>query len=131
MKPKPPDFFLVCTEMRSVFETRACYIEQQIKLNDKEGYLLCKVSPPIDIPNIIYNLDTVVFAPRHAGINLISINEWPMYVYVCSIVDKKALIDNCLSARDLRNIFWGTLHKTYQDANTATMRHAEQISDGK
>ena len=131
MNQKTPDFFLTCTEMRSVFETRSCYIEQQIKLNNKEGYLLCKVSPPIDIPDDIYNLDTVIFAPRHLGRTLIPINEWPMYVHVCSILNEKALSDNCLTTKDLRNIFWGTLHKTYQDANTDTMRYAKQLSKGK
>jgi hypothetical protein len=116
MTEKTPDFYLTCSELRDIFEPRSCYIKRVISINGNEGRLLCKVSPAIYIADMIIDLDTVIFAPRFVGSILTPINEWPMYVYVCEILNENAMKDGCFTSKELKIMLWGELHKTLEAA---------------
>ena len=137
MNVEKPDFFLTCTELRYVFKTRSCYVQRVVDVGQMAGCLLSKIVPEICIfdeknyKNIV--ADTVVFAPRFLGSSLNPINEWPIYVYVCKITAKEKMAPSIVSftKEDLQIILWGTLFKTYKEAEADTAMYAKQINGSK
>ena len=66
------------------------------------------------------DFDTVILTPRHAGVTINPVSEFPCFVHIAitRIVDLR--IQSPIRADDLYNIAWGDLYRTRGDAE----RHA-------
>jgi len=128
---RKPDFFLACTELNSVFDVRTCYIDHRLTVMDRDDYLLVSIFPTILLSNEEENIDKVVLAVRFQENTLFPINEWPMHVNVCKILNDSINITGCACADDIKVIFWGTLFETYDAARKETDLYADQIGRSK
>lgn len=128
---KIPDFYLTCMETSNVFDVRACYVEHRVKIKNRNEYLLVQISPPIQQYNDEKYVNKVVLAVRFSGSTLFPINEWPMNVYVCKILNEEAINTDTASINDLKIILWGSLFKSFDDAKHATEIYAKQIEGNR
>lgn len=116
-----PAFYLVSRETAAPFGPIKCFVEERL-LGRKEGddYLRVRIEPPIiGQPYGLgeRNIEDVVLATRYAGSTLHPINEWPMTVFVCRIVNEKIRHSGRASAEDLEMILIGELYPTLAEAN--------------
>lgn len=125
---KNPDFYLTSTETSNVFDVRTCYTERRLKIKNRNEYLLARISPPIQQPNGD-NIDKIVLTVRFAGNTLFPINEWPMNVYVCKVLNEETINTDAVSVDDLKIILWGSLFKSFDEAKYETEKYAKQLKD--
>jgi hypothetical protein len=111
-----PDFYLACEDLSKPFEPRCCYIEQRLSSLQRDDFLLVRISPSIEQFYGAKEIDKIVLASRFVGSTLFPINEWPMHVYVCKIVNSEICISGKANASDLEIILWGKLFHTFSDA---------------
>ena len=114
-------------EQNSVFDVRACYVEGRLNLKNNREYSLVNISPPIQQDYGDKDIDKVVMTPRFVGSTLFPINEWPMYVHVCQILNEEAIKTDTASKDDLTILLWGTLYKSFDEANNETEEYAKQL----
>lgn len=112
------DFYLTSSEGYGLEEIRSCFKVRRLLGSRLDGYMLCDIIPPIIGQPFglgAKNIAQVVFASRHGGYSIFSIQEWPMYVHVArplSDLSEKFSI----TETDLQLIGWGELFKMRADA---------------
>jgi hypothetical protein len=128
---KEPDFYLASTEMNSVFDVRKCYIDRRLTAINRDDFLAIRVFPTIILSNGKENIDNLVLAVRFQGNSLFPINEWPMHVNVCKVINESAFNPDHVCPDDLKILFWGTIFDTFEAAKKETELYADQISMSK
>ncbi|MDR1779057.1 MAG: hypothetical protein LBR14_04860 [Clostridiales Family XIII bacterium] len=124
-----PDFYLTCIEVNYVFDVRSCYIERRLRIGNNNDYLLTRVCPPILPDYETIEVSQVLLAVRFVGSTLFPINEWPMEVYVCKMLDEAAILTGTATASDFEVILWGRLHKSYDEAKRETDWQARDLAE--
>jgi len=120
-----PDFYLSSTESHSFEEPRRCWRLKRLRYGDRDDLLLVSVEPVIIGQKYGLggrDIDTVVLAPRHLGVSLFPISEWPVYVHVARVLVEAPNLDAALRLEDLQLIAWAELYETEEDARSARDR---------
>ena len=123
--------YLASRETAAPFGPIECFVEQRLS-GRKEGddYLRVRIEPAIiDQPYGLgdKNIEDVVLATRYAGSTLHPVNEWPMVVFVCRIVNENIRGAGQASARDLEVILIGELYQTLGAAQEAIGHEEHRI----
>jgi hypothetical protein len=130
MKTKP-DFFLTSTETSEVFELRKCFrLKRIVSVERPDNFLAVKISPVIlgqPYGMGANDISEVVLATRHAGRSLFPVNEWPLYVYVCRIINDGAYRLGKASAKDLEIMFWGEIYRIEDEARKVVEDYRKRI----
>jgi hypothetical protein len=128
---KEPAFYLASGETAAPFGPIKCFVEERLS-GRKEGddYLRVRIEPPIiGQPYGLgeKDIEDVVLATRYAGSTLHPINEWPMVVFVCRIVNEKIRGTGKASAEDLEVILIGELYQTLAEAEESIGHEERRI----
>ena len=114
-------FYLASAESRPTLAPRKCFVaERLVATEGRDDYLRVKIEPPIigqPYGMRDKNIEDVVLATRYAGTTLHPINEWPMTVFVCRIVNENIRHSGKASAKDLEVIVIGELYRTFDEAD--------------
>jgi len=107
---------------------RKCFIEEKLVFEGPNATaLLIRIDPPIiSAPQWAppaTTLSEAVVVAKFVGATLDPINEWPMYVYICSIVNDQFEGSGRVSSKDVSNDYWGELYPTFEDADKAVEVH--------
>jgi hypothetical protein len=83
------EFYLISTELRTPYEPRKCKIVKTLRSKIRSDMVLTEVEPPLssDIYNTSAPINMLILASRHEGKSLLSISEWPIYVYICRLLN--------------------------------------------
>ena len=119
-----PDFYLASTESSALGEPRKAWRVKRLRGDDRDDYLLIRIDPPIIGQPFglgAKDINMVIVAPRHEGVSLFPIVEWPVFVYVA-----RPLIDDIerrglIHGDDTTVIYWAELYKTEEDALNKAM----------
>ncbi len=126
-----PDFYLASGETVPLLAPRACFIEERlVAAENRDDYLRVQIDPPIVGQHLglgDHDIEEVVLATRHAETTLHPISEWPTMVYICDIVNEKIRGSGHASAKDLRILLIGDLHRTSQDADRWIGYHGSRM----
>lgn len=64
------------------------------------------------------DVNTVILAPRHEGVDLRDVNEFPCFVFIATSRMDLEAISSPIRSDDLTVIGWGELYRTELDAAT-------------
>ncbi|MBC7251431.1 MAG: hypothetical protein H5T62_14255 [Anaerolineae bacterium] len=124
-----PAFYLTSTDSRPTLVPRRCFVEERLVAAGRcDDYLRVRIEPPIiGQPYGLgdKDIEDVVLATRYAGSTLHPINEWPMTVFVCRIINEEVRHSGRASAEDLEVILIGELYRTLAEAEKS-IEHEER-----
>jgi hypothetical protein len=114
------DFFLTSSDSPELNEhPRACKVIRRLLRAGVQDSLLVEVNPPLSIDEVAgqgVEVTTVVLAPRHVGVSLLSPTQYPIYVHVAMpLADDIVTVTN----DNTRSIMWGDVYATESDARRA------------
>ncbi len=111
-------YYLSSLDSKQFENAREFEVIKQISLqsgfNQKEGWLV-KISPNLVGQNYGLggeDIDYLILTPRHIGISIEDIKQFPCYVYIIRIKNNSIPPENILESKDLETIAWGEI---YQD----------------
>ena len=124
--PKDKDkFFLISTELRQVFEPRACIEKVWLAGESRSDYVLVTVHPPL--PSDIYDTDTdleeLILATRFKGDRLPPSSRAPVPVFICATKDVANIEAHEFNAHDLILLDKGDVYLYVQDAEKNNKDH--------
>ena len=126
-----PSFYLASTDSSPASAPRRCFIEEELVVNgERDNYLRVRIEPaiigqPYGLGD--KDIEDVVLATRYAGSTLHPVNEWPMIVFVCRIVNQNIRHSGKASAKDLELILIGELYQTLAAAQEAIKNEERYI----
>ena len=108
------DFYLSSSEFPDMLNPRKCRILKRLKYKLRDDFALIEVEPSImydDKRNGNMELKYLIIASRHVGFSVFSIRKFPMYVYICKLINNSIVYSDIydLQADDFINIAWGEL----------------------
>lgn len=112
---KSPDFYLTSSEGYNLEEVRACYKEKRLMNGHPDGYMLCKIDPPISGQS--FNLgdqmiNRIIISNRHVGYSIFFIEEWPAYVHVLRLVNNIETKTFLITENMTESIGWAEIFDT-------------------
>lgn len=119
----PPPFYLTSTEIRPTLNPRKCTLLQVLWSEErKDHFLRIKIDPPLiggylRIDNEA--IDEVVVAARHSGYTVYPLNNFPITVYVCYILNDLIRSTGQVLGKDLQILFIGELYINFEEAEKA------------
>jgi hypothetical protein len=135
MMDEKPDFYLVSCETAVPFGPIACFVIERLT-GRKEGddFLRVRIEPSLvgqtNGPGD-KDIEDLVLATRHTGSSLHPVNEWPMMVFVCRILNASVRGSGTASVPDLEVLLIGEVHETLADAVERLLRCAEKDGQHK
>jgi hypothetical protein len=100
------------------FETvRKCEVLDTLIFDTGKAVAVTRIQPPVigqDL-NRPDDLHTVILAPRHEGVSIDPVSEFPCFVFI-AIAREGYALKSPIQPDDLEIIGWGELYRTYQDA---------------
>ena len=117
-----PDFYLISSEGYNLDKVRACYKERRFMNGHPDGYLLCEVVPPILGQSYGLggqDIHRVVFASRHAGYSIFTINGWPTYVHVARLTCVVSIDKFIITENDIESIGWAEIYESLVSAQAS------------
>jgi hypothetical protein len=118
-----PDFYLSSSEGYDLEEPRRCWIVKRVRTTTRDDLLLLRVDPPIIGQRYGLggrDIDEVIVAPRHHGVSMFPVSEWPVYVHVARLIRDEA--HEPFQPGDLSIIAWAELHQTEVAARQMSQR---------
>lgn len=125
-----PSFYLTAAgESDNIVEPRACWIEETFSNSTgAPGILLVRIEPPIIGQHYGLggsDLDHLLLSPKHVGVSLLEIDDWPCHVYVARILNSEILCSRKIdSKKDVEVIAWGVLFPTIAEADRFVKAHS-------
>lgn len=119
-----PDFYLASSEGYDLEAPRRCFRIKRLGGDFRDDYLLIKVDPPLVGQSHALggqDVDQIVIAPRHRGVSLFPILEWPVFVHVVRVLVDDPEIRDKLHDSELEEIAWAELYQTEKEALDQTM----------
>jgi hypothetical protein len=101
---------------------RECRFERLLTFDTGKVAAVARLSPGVlgqDF-NRASDIGTVVLSPRHEGVSLDPVSEFPCFVFIASPRDGYQPLVSPVRSDDLEIIGWGELYRTHEDAE----RHA-------
>jgi hypothetical protein len=100
------------------FETvRECRFADMLVFDTGKNAAVACLQPPVigqDF-NCPADLQRVILAPRHEGVSIDPISEFPCFVFI-AITHEGRELQSPIRSDDLEIIGWGELYRTYDDA---------------
>lgn len=101
---------------------RECRIERLLTFDTGKVAAVARLSPGVigqDF-NHASDIDTVVLSPRHEGVSVDPVSEFPCFVFITIPREGYEALQSPVRSDDLEIIGWGELYRTQDDAE----RHA-------
>ncbi len=118
-KPKYPEFFLTSTEVRTTLIPRKCKVIEPLWSRERQTFFFrIHIEPPIRI-TFRDEVDQIVIAPRHQGVDLFNKKQLTPFVYVCFIVNKGIINSGQVTAGDLKFFLIGELYNSIKKKKKA------------
>jgi hypothetical protein len=115
-----PDFYLASKEGYGLDQVRSCWRVKQLKIDQGAEAILVRAEPPVlgERNPIAEGRDRhlVVVTPRHQGVTLTPIRQWPFFVAVLFPLVESVATHEVLSKEEFRVIAWGELYESEADA---------------
>jgi hypothetical protein len=112
------DTFYLSSFESTRFETvRQCRVVDVLVFDTSKAAVVAQIEPPVigqDF-NRPGDLATVILVPRHQGVSIDPISEFPCFVHV-TIAREGYKLRSPIRSDDLEIIGWGELYLTYHDA---------------
>jgi|WetSurMetagenome_2_1015567.scaffolds.fasta_scaffold381652_2 hypothetical protein len=128
---KEPVLYLTSNDSNPALAPRSCWIEEElVSTEGRDNYLRVKIEPPIIGQSFGLgdtDIEDIVLATRYAGSTLHPVNEWPMTVFVCRILEGGIRGTGRAAATDLEVILIGELYGNLADANKAIAHESHRI----
>lgn len=111
-------YFLSSLESRRFEPVRSVSIARPLAFDTGKSAVLVRLDPPVVGQDFGRgdDVDEFVLAPRHAGVTLDPISEFPCFVFIALPVGEDGDVHSPLRAEDLQVIGWGEIYRTYEDA---------------
>lgn len=127
---KDPDFYLASVDTGPPINPRKCFVEEKLLYEGRgDIVLLIRIEPPIvSAPQWsppAPTLSEAVVAARFMGGKLDPINEWPMDVYICRVMNDQIKGSGHISGKDISNEYWGELYRTFEEADKYVQVHRQ------
>lgn len=115
----PDPFFLSSSEGYGLDAPHRCTPIRRLRTEGRDDLLLVRVEPPL--LGQLYGLGNeeivyLVIAPRHAGVSLFPVSEWPASVHVARILVTAPEACLRLDQSEIEEIAWAEI---YPDEDTA------------
>ncbi len=94
---------------------------RRLRTTGRDDLLLVRVEPPLIGQKYGpggRDIGVLVVAPRHLGVSLFPVSEWPVYVHVARLLVAPPEGSDAVRPEDLERIAWAELYKTEEDART-------------
>lgn len=111
-------FYLSSMESVRLAGVRRCHVKTVFYFDTGKPILLVTISPKImtsDFDNLS-DIDEILLVSRHEGDNILKIQEFPFFVYVCTPKEKDVLHKNNISSDKLEILAWGEIYGSETDA---------------
>jgi hypothetical protein len=101
---------------------RECRIERLLTFDTGKVAAVARLSPGVigQHFNRASDIDTVILSPRHEGISIDPVSEFPCFVFITIPREGYEALMSPVRSDDLEIIGWGELYRTQDDAE----RHA-------
>lgn len=112
-----PDFYLASSDGYGLENPRRCWVVRRLK-GQRSDCLLIDIDPPVGEPTFgvgSATLSQVVVAPRHRGVSILPIGDWPVFVHVARLLtpyDGRGEF----SETDIESFAWAELYPTEEAA---------------
>lgn len=121
---KVPDFYLASSEGYGFETPRKAYKVKNLKGSERDDFYLIKIDPPIIGQRFgTSDIEELIIVPRHEGVSLHNITEYPVYVHVARPLIGNIGIVNSIKENEIESIGWAELYKTEQDAKKSLNKY--------
>ena len=112
-----PDYYLSSSEGYGLETPRKAYKVKSLKGSERDDFYLIKVDPPINGQQFgTGDIEEVIVVPRHEGVSLHHITEYPVYVYIArSLIENIDIVDS-IKENEIESIGWAELYETVEEA---------------
>jgi hypothetical protein len=121
MKNTPAFYLTTAGEYVPLTYPRTCIACGRLCDAIRDDYMFVKFPPPLtgSIVGISNQKDIahLLLASKWRNLTLFPINQWPMPVYVMTVIDENILTKHSFDPDQVKIIAWGTLHQTFKEAN--------------
>ncbi len=113
------NFYLASTEGPRRGQPWECRPLGRLSWSSRDDFMLISVTPPI--APIVYAsrkkgpLKELVIASRGKGDTLFPVSSWPMFVYICVILNDEFKVTGRASDKDLRLVDWGVIARSREE----------------
>lgn len=100
------------------FETvRECQVVDILIFDTGKAAAVTRIRPPVIGQDFNHPVDlqTVILVPRHEGVSIDPVSEFPCFVHI-AITRGDYELKSPIRSDDLEIIGWGELYRTYHDA---------------
>jgi hypothetical protein len=129
MAKHEPDFYLRSTEYDALAEPRKCWRLKRLRGDFRDDFLLIQVDPPIIGQPLGLggdDVDKVIVAPRHIGVSLFPIVDWPVFVHVALPLTQYIEDWDLIGDQESRVIYWAELYPTWEEAASPSWLHGHE-----
>ncbi len=110
-------FYLSSLDSVRFEPVRECRIVDMLIFDTGKAAAVARIEPPVmgqDF-NRSDDLQTVILVPRHEGVSIDPVSEFPCFVFV-AITHEGYELKSPIRSDDLEVIGWGELYRTHHDA---------------
>jgi hypothetical protein len=114
------NFYLASTEGNRRGQPWVCKFLSRLAWHSRDDLVLVAVTPEIS-PNVYSTsskrgaLKELVIASRFEGDTLFPISSWPMFVYVCVILNDEFKVTGQAGDKDLSLVDWGVIARSKEE----------------
>ena len=119
MSKSLPDFFLGSPDSNIFTEPRACWTRGRITGPYRDDGVWVVIEPALIGQKFGLgdkDITRLILFPRHKGTTLLPVSEWPIHAYVLRAVDEAVFQRGKFSAKEVVELAWGALYRTYEEA---------------
>jgi hypothetical protein len=105
------EFFMTSSETSSLADVRRCQYLDRVSLGQRHDLMLVSIEPPLIGQQFGlggHDVSRLIIAPRHRGVSLFPISEWPVHVHVFI----PELLDELGPELTKRSWGWAEIHPT-------------------
>ncbi len=126
MTEESPDFYLASTDIRKeddLARARKAWRIKSLKGDYRDDYLLIRIEPPIIGQQFglgAKDIDQVIVVTKSRSASLLSINKWPILVYVLYALIEHPEARDMIHDDEFSLVMWAELYETWEDACKVT-----------
>ena len=127
----PSTFFLTTAgEGDDLTAPRSCTPHAYLSDGIRDDHMLIGIDPPLvgqkyglgdrDIVDLL-------ISPRHKGVSLSPITQWPTHVYVSRVLDERIKKTLMFTESHVQLIAWGMIYRTLDEANAHAAKFERRV----
>lgn len=123
---RPPEFFMsTAGEYEPLAAPRACWEKARLRDEVRDDHMLIDIEPRLPGQRVglgSVDITQLIISARHQGNTLYPVSEWPLFVYVARILDRRIIESRSFTREQIDLIAWGALFRTRQEASDHAQR---------